>query len=1116
MMHKIYLGCIAFLFAGFASFAAAARIPEIRAVEYRRAAPGCGCAAEGPSVDWDISLIRSMGANAVVVDALEIDGKLVDACARHGVKILRDDDASLSSFARSEGFRGSFFQREIPLVSKYDAKSEWIPMEGATAANIAWYSSAASAKGVVAGPMFDRDGDERGLVSANHLVKKDVFRFYQVNWTDEKLLHICGKLAHVTHSNRVDVTAFSSVGEVSLLVNGRLIARKTPDAFKTVKFTDVPLEPGRNDVLAKSGDWEMQTLWEYDENWRRDERTPAVPVYKNRVIEPSFDASAIKAPEFPARDFDIRRFGAKPDGSKCTAAFAKAMAECSSAGGGRVVVPAGVWVTGPIHFRSGCNLHLEEGSMIVFTDDVADYLPAVRTSWEGVECYNYSPLLYAYGVTNIAVTGRGILSPRMAKWREWFSRPKAHLDARDRLYAWGITNAPVSKRVLTAIPGANNRPHLIHFNRARNVLLDGFFIRESPFWTIHLFHSDNCTVRNLHTSCHGHNNDGVDVEMTKNVLIENCDFDQGDDGIALKAGRNGDGWRLGRPTANVIVRNCRFDFAHSLLAVGSELSGGVENVLVYDSFINSCDHVVSFKTNRRRGGFMRDIRIENVASLGNVRWDAVRLRTDAFLEPRMPETPERRTEISRLFVKGLDCGSAASAVKLTGDAALPAKSITVSDVWTERLRLGFTEVENCPGAELKNVRCQWWPGIGRDVKMKDRTVAFRPPNFDSTKIAPYVLEDPLAFPGGGRVASAQDWQTRRRGILDTFAREMYGEEPPPPEALVTELVDERVALAGFAVRRLYRMSFKKDGSGPAVNWIVWQPRYAKEKSPVMLFLNRSGNQELVADADLPGRTGFRDHPGRMQDTENPTVFPVGVLIARGYAVMSACYREVAPDDPRDPWRGVFALWGGAGGRTENSPTSPGAWAWALSRGLDLAERIDGIDARRSVVTGCSRRAKAALLAAARDTRFALCVPVQAGGGGIKIAKRDFGENVSTQNRMFPHWFKPSYAKYAACPEKTLGFDQHLLAAAVAPRGLLVLGFSPAQWFDTEGEFISLKAAGPVWEFLCGEGLPDVGWPAPYDTEAVGKKIGYIRRTGAHGIAACDWMWMADFADRLFR
>jgi hypothetical protein len=421
------------------------------------------------------------------------------------------------------------------------------------------------------------------------------------------------------------------------------------------------------------------------------------------------------------------------------------------------------------------------------------------------------------------------------------------------------------------------------------------------------------------------------------------------------------------------------------------------------------------------------------------------------------------------------------------------------------------------------------------VVQDGREVFVHNANYDVSKIAPYTLEDPLTFIDGRKVRTVEDWRERRREILDIFAKEMYGQEPPKPEVVITELQDEKETIDGYAIRRQYKMWFKADKSGPCINWIVWIPKFAKKPVPVISFLNYQGNHELVFDKDIPVQQGWTRAKastdgnrsaertrGVHQDPNDAFTFPVDTILARGYAVMSACYCEVSPDptdsekDPRfqqNPfaYTGVFELWGKRDNSRTDNITSLGAWAWALSRGLDLAGRIPEIDVRRSVVTGYSRLGKAAFIAAARDERFAVCVPNQTGGGGVPLAKRDYGENISTENRMFTHWYCRAYAKYAKEPWKTMPFDQHLFAATIAPRALLVQGFHK-RWFDTEGEYLALKAASPVWKFLGKSGLPDVAWPAPFETSAIGKDLGYVHRTQGHGISAYDWKWMMDFAD----
>jgi len=351
-------------------------------------------------------------------------------------------------------------------------------------------------------------------------------------------------------------------------------------------------------------------------------------------------------------------------------------------GGGRVVVPAGEhFIAGPIRLRSNVELHLEEGARIVSSDNPDDYLPAVQTSWEGVECLNYSPLVYAFGCTNVAITGKGTFAPKMDGWRMWFGRGKGHMEATRRLYDWCSFNAPMAERDVTKIPDSKVRPHLIHLNRCRNVRLEGFRIRESPFWTIHLFLCEDVVVRGLDVYAHGHNNDGIDVEMTRNVLIEDCRFDQGDDAVVIKSGRNQDAWRLNTPSENIEVRNCTVVNGHVLLGVGSEMSGGVRNVYMHDCVLESEAYRLFYvKTNERRGGFVEDIRMENVKA-GKVRFGVMSVGTDVIYQWKdFPTHEVRVTPIRNLSMKNVTVEEAERLVDICGDARNPVDGVTLENV----------------------------------------------------------------------------------------------------------------------------------------------------------------------------------------------------------------------------------------------------------------------------------------------------------------------------------------------------------------------------------------------------------------------------------------------------
>ena len=382
-----------------------------------------------------------------------------------------------------------------------------------------------------------------------------------------------------------------------------------------------------------------------------------------------------------ARDFPITAFGARPGGASCTDAFAAAIGVCAASGGGRVVVPPGDWTTGAIHLKSDVELHLAEGARVVFTDDPADYLPAVLSSWGGIECLNYSPLVYAFGCTNVAVTGTGRLSPRMDTWQGWMGRPKAHLEALGRLYAWGDCDEPVGNRDMTKIPGANLRPQLMQFNRCRDVRLEGFRVDESPLWTIHLLVSTNVVARGLDVHASGFNTDGIDIESSRDVLVEGCTFCQGDDAVVIKSGRDRDGRRRNVPTENVTVRNCRISsYTMVGFVIGSEVSGGVRNVLIEDCTAEYVKQLFSFKTSPRKGGFIEDVRIRRIRANSA----GLFLRLNQFLDfqwglfpSKWPECP---TRIRNVSISDVDCAMVGVRQEIDRDARCLPENLTLSDI----------------------------------------------------------------------------------------------------------------------------------------------------------------------------------------------------------------------------------------------------------------------------------------------------------------------------------------------------------------------------------------------------------------------------------------------------
>lgn len=333
----------------------------------------------------------------------------------------------------------------------------------------------------------------------------------------------------------------------------------------------------------------------------------------------------IIAPVFPNRNFKVTDYGAKNDGvSDSRTAINEAITACSNASGGTVLIPPGkYYVAGSIIMKSTVNLNIAAGAEVIFSSNPKDYSPFVLTVWEGTELFNYSPLVYAYHVSNIAITGKGKLngsaSKEFATWRPQGSKTQ------DRLRQMGIDQVPVYERNFGL--ESNLPPSMIQFFGCSNILIQDIHIMDSPYWVIHPVFCNNVTVRGVEINSYNLNNDGCDPEYTRNVLIENSTFNVGDDAIAIKAGRDQDGWRIGQPTENVIIRNCVFNSNCNGLCIGSEMSAGVQNVYMENVKVKNSLSGVYFKSNADRGGFIRNVWIRNV-ECDSVRSALVRFETN--------------------------------------------------------------------------------------------------------------------------------------------------------------------------------------------------------------------------------------------------------------------------------------------------------------------------------------------------------------------------------------------------------------------------------------------------------------------------------------------------------
>ncbi|HEX7905417.1 MAG TPA: glycosyl hydrolase family 28 protein [Chitinophagaceae bacterium] len=404
----------------------------------------------------------------------------------------------------------------------------------------------------------------------------------------------------------------------------------------------------------------------------------------------------IKAPQFKNKDYNIVSFGAKAGGkTDCRSAINKAVTKCSEQGGGRVLIPAGkFYIKGPIVLKSHVNLHLSEGTELIFSSAAEDYLPVVFTRWEGTELYNYSPLIYARNATDIAITGKGLLNGMgTANFATW--KPNQKKDQQD-LREMGRTGIPVKERVFGK--GHYLRPAFLELVDCNNILIEDITLINSTFWVIHPVYCNNVTVRGVTVESKNLNSDGCDPESSTNVLIENCRFVTGDDGIAIKSGRDNDGWRVNKPTENVIIRNCSFETETNAVCIGSEISGGVRNVFVENIRVPEASTAIYFKSNLDRGGFIEHIRVRNVVA------DSIRTAVIKFEPDYKSESKQNYPTRFRDFViENISTSYSANyGIDITGFEAMPVSDVTIRKTEIKKTAQPF-RVKHAQGVSFNEV-----------------------------------------------------------------------------------------------------------------------------------------------------------------------------------------------------------------------------------------------------------------------------------------------------------------------------------------------------------------------------------------------------------------------------
>lgn len=359
--------------------------------------------------------------------------------------------------------------------------------------------------------------------------------------------------------------------------------------------------------------------------WKNTEEILAeVDALKQQIVQPVF----------ADRDFKITAYGAVGDGqTKNTEALKKAIESCSAAGGGRVLVPEGVFLTGAIYLKSNVNLHLEKGATLLFSRDSSDY-PMVFTRWEGMECMNYSPFIYAYEEENIAITGEGLLDGNSNNDHWWYwcgarkygwheGRPGEQKPARAVLHQQMAQEMDPRKRIYG--DGHFLRPNFVQPYRCKNVWISGVKMINSPMWNLNPVLCENVLIEKVTIVSHGPNNDGCDPEACKNVWIRDCYFDTGDDCIAIKSGRDEDGRNIGRPAENHIIENSMMKDGHGGVVIGSEIAGGARNIYALNNTMDSpqLDRALRIKTSSSRGGTIENVFCYNT-KVGTYKEAAVR------------------------------------------------------------------------------------------------------------------------------------------------------------------------------------------------------------------------------------------------------------------------------------------------------------------------------------------------------------------------------------------------------------------------------------------------------------------------------------------------------------
>lgn len=421
----------------------------------------------------------------------------------------------------------------------------------------------------------------------------------------------------------------------------------------------------------------------------------------------------ISGAQMPEKDLYIKSFGAKADGkTDCRSAFAKAIKKASHLkDGGKIIVPEGTYyIKGPIVLASNICIELQKGAVLKFAPE-EKYYPIVNTSWEGTFLYNYSPFIYGYGVHDVAIVGEGTIDGNaMTSFATWRSKQKK---AQQLSRQMNHEETPLEERKFGE--GYWLRPQLIQLYNCKGITLEGVKIINSPFWCVHFLKSENVICRNLRYDAKLVNNDGIDPECSRNILIEGVAFDNGDDNVAIKSGRDNDGWNANSPSENIIIRNCHFKGLHAVV-IGSEMSSGVRNVFVEDcDYAGYCKRGIFVKTNPDRGGFVENLFVKN-CKFGNV--EDLFYVTSRYAGEGLQN--HHFSTIKNIFVDGLSCQQVKeAAIVLQGTEAKPIENVLFNHVAVDKAKTGIS-FENVMGIHMGDCNIGEKVGTPTQITAKDK------------------------------------------------------------------------------------------------------------------------------------------------------------------------------------------------------------------------------------------------------------------------------------------------------------------------------------------------------------------------------------------------------------